>query len=269
MQAIGRAALTGSSALIPKPGQLVRYIRDTCPSACMKSCRNVASTSPFCATLSSASSLITAWRCAKISCHRITGSIPPVQIGTWQLCPRWVVPLIMGQTRILAGASLRLPFGACTKEHLQAAKHNLDAHFQFVGLTERFDLSLALMRRLCGWKWHFYVPDNVASPDFISIDPCIIEQIRALNHLDLELYRYVQQRFEVLVDQYGWRLRAENLLFRWGNVAHQRLHVLRQARKARKQGRERPAMRPLRITASRGEGKEDNWRKLSGSAPAV
>jgi hypothetical protein len=155
-----------------------------------------------------------------------------------------------GQVRMLAGADLRLPFGACTEEHLQLATRNLDTHFEFVGLTERFDLSLMLLRRLCGWKWRFYVPDNVAPPDEVSIAPEITGQARALNRFDEELYRQARERFDRLAEKYGWRLRAEHRAFIWGNAVHQRLHQWRQARKTRRLEPQRPAMRPLPAGAS-------------------
>jgi hypothetical protein len=150
-----------------------------------------------------------------------------------------------GQTRMLAGADLRLPFGACTEEHLRMAKHNVDTHFDFVGLTEQFDLSLILLRRLCGWKWHFYVPDNVAPADSLSIPEEIVEQVRVLNRFDAELYCHARQRFERLAKNYGWRLQAEHRLFVRGNRVHQLLHQWRQARKTRLLEQRRPAMRPL------------------------
>lgn len=149
------------------------------------------------------------------------------------------------QTRILAGASPGLPFGACTDEHLHLAKRNIDTHFEFVGLTEHFDLSLTLMRHLCGWKWHFYVPDNVAPPDSICVLPDVIEKIRHLNRFDCELYRHAQDRFQVLVDHHGWRLRGEHRLFALGNAAHQLVHRWRHTRRARALKPSRPAMRAL------------------------
>ena len=150
-----------------------------------------------------------------------------------------------GQTRMLAGACLRLPFGACREEHLQLAKRHVDTHFDFVGLTERFDLSLLLLRRLCGWKWRFFVPDNVAPSDHIAIAPEIVEQVRLLNRFDRELYQHAEERFERLVKRFGGRLRLERHLFGWGNAVHQRLHQWRQARKCRRLEQNRPTMRPL------------------------
>ena len=185
--------------------------------------------------------------------HQIDPSLPDWGLGA---APALARSFDNGQTRMVAGASLRLPFGACTDEHLQLAKHNIDTHFEFVGLTEQFDLSLMLMQRMCGWKWHFYVPDNVAPPDAVAVEPEIVEQVRALNRFDVELYRHAQERFERLIDQYGWRLRTEHRAFIWGNAVHQRLHQWRQARKNRGVQQQRPAMRPLPAGSAGLHGEE-------------
>jgi len=147
-----------------------------------------------------------------------------------------------GQTRSIAGADLNLPFGACTEKHLHQAKSNLDRHFKFVGLTEQFDLSLLLLKRLCGWHWHFYVPDNRAADDSICFSPAVLKEIRDLNRFDYELYRYAQERFERLVDSYGLSLKTELALFRSGNYLHQSLHIWRHRIKRRLGVERRKAM---------------------------
>jgi hypothetical protein len=55
----------------------------------------------------------------------------------------------------------------------------------------------------------------------------VIDELRRLNRFDLELYDYARERFDRLVDQYGWKLRAEHRLFRVGNDLHRRLHFAR------------------------------------------
>ncbi|MCE0483443.1 MAG: sulfotransferase family protein [Methylacidiphilales bacterium] len=131
------------------------------------------------------------------------------------------------QTRLLAGTNPDLPFQCCTKEHLEAAKANLDRHFKFVGLTEQFDLSLMLLRHVCGWPRRFYVSDNIAPADSIQFSPAVLEEIRRLNHLDQQLYDYARERFDRLVDQYGTKLQAELTLYRLGNRVHRNLHIMR------------------------------------------
>ena len=150
----------------------------------------------------------------------------------WNLTeyPEFCYSLDNGQTRALAGVDPNLPFGACSEKHLQLALKNLDTHFRFIGLTERFNLSLMLLKRVYGWKWHFYVPDNVTSCSF-PLSPAVLEAIRHLNRFDFELYRYAEHRFQHLVDSYGWGLRMEHHAYNLGNRVHQHLHLCRHGMK--------------------------------------
>jgi len=148
-----------------------------------------------------------------------------------------------GQTRALAGIGPELPFGACSEKHLKIAQENLEKHFKFVGLTERFDLSLMLLGRVCGWKWHFYVPDNMTkNGDTFQLSPQVMEAIRELNRFDFELYRYAEERFERLVNYYGWTLKAEYRAYSFGNLLHQHLHIWRHRLKERLGIEQRKAM---------------------------
>ena len=53
------------------------------------------------------------------------------------------------QSKMMAGANYDEP---CTAEILEKAKQNLAKYFSVVGLTERFEESLALMKLRFGWK---------------------------------------------------------------------------------------------------------------------
>jgi hypothetical protein len=140
-----------------------------------------------------------------------------------------------GQTRILAGADLDLPFGGCTENHLRAAQANLDRHFDLVGLTEDFPLSLALLRRLYGWKWHFYIPRNVApSPEAESRLPSeVIQEMRQLNRFDIELYHYAKQRMHEKAHHYGFSLQVNYRMFTSCNRVHQVVQRTRKGIKRR------------------------------------
>ncbi len=150
-----------------------------------------------------------------------------------------------GQTRALAGADWDLPFGACSEKHLQQAKTNLDRYFAFVGLTEHFDLSLMLLRRICGWRWRFYVPKNIT--------PCCLDyrlpreirdEIARLNRFDHQLYAYAQKRFFKQVEQYGISLRLEKAAYQACNVVHQSIHHLRQPIKRLRKRSRNPEAKP-------------------------
>src|SRR5436190_5607945 len=61
------------------------------------------------------------------------------------------------QTKMIAGADFDAP---CTEEILAKAKENLQ-NFSVIGLTERFEESLALMKLRFGWKLESYSSFNV------------------------------------------------------------------------------------------------------------
>lgn len=107
-----------------------------------------------------------------------------------------LVEMDNGQTRRLAG-EMNVPCGRVTRETLERAKSNLAA-FAAVGLSERFNESLALLARVFGWSTHPYVAQNVGAnrPRRSALDPETIEALERCNRLDLELYRYATALFE-------------------------------------------------------------------------
>lgn len=116
-----------------------------------------------------------------------------------------------GQVRLLAGFDQTIPYGACTREHLDMAKYHAEQDFALVGLTERFDESLVLMCIVLGWTWlPYYRNLNVtkARPKHREIDPDIIAAIRETNRFDIELYEWVTERFNQLAHQHRDELSA-------------------------------------------------------------
>jgi hypothetical protein len=125
------------------------------------------------------------------------------------------------QTRAIAGDTTT-PFGACDDELLERAKRNIDRHFAVVGLTERFDESLILFRRVFGWSNLHYAPANVSLKwQRRPVPGSLLERIGSLNRFDAELYEYVQQRFQQVIDRDPKfeaevrRFRRSNSLYRW------------------------------------------------------
>jgi len=159
--------------------------------------------------------------------------------------PDWNLPKPPGficsfdnwQTRVLAGLDRDLPFGECREEHFQAARENLDRHFDFVGLTEQFDVSILLLNRLYHWPWRLFVPHNV-SPAYADLPSSVLDAIRELNQYDYRLYAYAQKRLEDEVARAGLGLSIELRFFRAGNAVHRAWHRARHAFKSRlKSGR--------------------------------
>ncbi len=101
-----------------------------------------------------------------------------------------------GQTRRLSG--LDPEFGRCPDGMLEVAKANLRERFSAVGLTERFDESVVLARRLFGWKSVLYLRRQVtrSGPGDEVISPEARRAVERYNELDRELYRYAEGLLE-------------------------------------------------------------------------
>lgn len=100
-------------------------------------------------------------------------------------------------TRLLSGVWYDPPPGRCTVEHLEMAKENLRRHFKVVGLTERFDESLILLKRAFKWKRVHYATLNVTSerPSKDELPSTTLSAVESANRMDMELYSYGQELF--------------------------------------------------------------------------
>lgn len=148
----------------------------------------------------------------------------------WNLSSHASLPreLDNGQTRALANADWNLPFGQCTEDHLKTARDHLDRYFAFVGLTEQFDLSLMVLKRLCGWRWHFYARKNITVIRAEHrLPPETLESISRLNRFDRQLHAYAQKRLEATARSYGVNLRLEHGAYVACNAVHQCIHHVR------------------------------------------
>src|SRR5438874_7520968 len=113
------------------------------------------------------------------------------------------VELDNGQVRRISG--IKVPFGQCTTEMLVKAKQNIEQYFSFVGLTNYFDESLLLLKRILGWrKPPFYAKAKV-SPSESEPSKGALKLIEAHNELDFALYDYVEARFaQLLAEARPW-----------------------------------------------------------------
>jgi hypothetical protein len=108
------------------------------------------------------------------------------------------------QTRRLAGVDPEI--GGCAPEHLRAAQENLRKHFSVVGVTERLDETLILLKRKFGWtKEIASYPRNVNpnKPLANSLSPEIREAIRKRNELDYELHQYANKLMDEAIGAEG------------------------------------------------------------------
>ena len=103
------------------------------------------------------------------------------------------------QTKMIAGADYD---ALCTAETLAKAKENLQ-YFSVVGLTERFEESLALMKMRFGWKLESYSSFNVTRtrPKKRDLPQSTLDLIAERNRFDIELYECVAKIFEEAINQ--------------------------------------------------------------------
>jgi hypothetical protein len=118
------------------------------------------------------------------------------------------------QTRLLAGLQGQ-DESLSPAELLARAQANLRA-CTVVGLTERFDETMLLLRKVYGWRWPFYERQNVSKkrPLQAAIPAPILRQIEANNSLDMALYTLAQELFAAQVGQYGPAFARDLRVFR-------------------------------------------------------
>ena len=106
------------------------------------------------------------------------------------------------QCKIVAGAEYNSP---CTEEIFEQAKENLFRHFSMVGLSERFEESLALMKLRFGWKLWRYSSFNVtrARPKKADLSQTTLDLIAAKNSFDLALYECAANIFQTAINTHA------------------------------------------------------------------
>lgn len=106
------------------------------------------------------------------------------------------------QTRQLSGIQVS-PGSKCDEKWLETAKQNIVRHYAVCGITEQFDESLILMKRLFGWRHPFYIELNRIDhkPPRQQLPASTIRIIEQTNPLDVELYRFARQRFQSILAQ--------------------------------------------------------------------
>jgi hypothetical protein len=128
------------------------------------------------------------------------------------------------QTRFLADGP-HVEFGRCTSEMLESAKKNLQK-ICVLGLTERFDETVILLKRTFQWKYPLYFRQNVthngSEPKAFSQDT--IEAIKKHNAFDMQLYHYAKTLMEQRLHQESAAFKKDVILFKLLNTGFQRLH---------------------------------------------
>ena len=119
------------------------------------------------------------------------------------------------QTRVLGQVGGISP-PHLTPATLALAKRNLEQRFVVVGLTERFDESVLLMRRALSWsRMPFYEATNVGDrPALADLPEGLVAAIEERNTLDTELHTWAAARLDKAVEAAGAAFRAEVTYFR-------------------------------------------------------
>lgn len=114
-----------------------------------------------------------------------------------------------GQVRRLSGVGASVPIGQLSTEHLEAARVAIRERFLLVGLTERFDESVLLMRNALGWPRCGYVPWNLGPTGSPPPPESDIAMLRESNQLDAQLYCDIEQDLNERVAKGGASFQAE------------------------------------------------------------
>ena len=109
-----------------------------------------------------------------------------------------------------------------SQDGLEIAKANLRQHFTLIGLTEKFNESLILLKRTFGWRTKdiLYVKQLVSTirPTRDKVGSETVKLIEEHNKLDMQLYEFAKQIFKERIRQQGPSFRYELLLFQSCNV---------------------------------------------------
>jgi hypothetical protein len=127
--------------------------------------------------------------------------------------------LFNAHTRLFSGVWYDPLPGKCTAEHLEMAKDNLRRNFKVVGLTERFDESLMLLKRAFSWKDVRYTSQNVSDgrPKREELPATTLAVVESANKLDIELYAFAQKLFEEQMRGLEKQIGREVMMLRFAN----------------------------------------------------
>jgi hypothetical protein len=129
-----------------------------------------------------------------------------------------------GQTRLLSGLEDPIDFGQCSVDILENAKNNLKYHFAVVGVLEKFNETLILMKKKFGWKLPLYIRANRtrSRPKSNTLSQETLKAITKYNQLDIQLYEYAEQLFEELILGQNDDFNYELIKFSLSNMMYQK-----------------------------------------------
>lgn len=131
------------------------------------------------------------------------------------------------QTRLLSGWGMRPE--RCPESALEVARRNLSEHFPVVGLAERFEETVILLKRTFRWGFVLYAKENLATnrPRRESLDDATLRAVERSNRLDLELYRHAEKTLDETVATQRFDFEIELEAFKRVNETYGRRHNAR------------------------------------------
>lgn len=142
----------------------------------------------------------------------------------WHPSHRWISKLTLEeyvrlspnhnvQTKYLSGREIVGDYhaGDCTEEMLAMAKENLTQHFSLVGLTERFNEGLAMLKIIFGWELAKYANFNVTKvrAKKASLPAGTVDLVKERNKYDVALYEFGVPIFNETRARYGGEVQKQ------------------------------------------------------------
>ena len=103
-----------------------------------------------------------------------------------------------GQLRIISGVSHSYEnplFGKCDVELVHKAKLNIDKYFLLVGISEKYNQTLLLLKNILGWELPFYSIANISKNKLNNSNQKYLTEIKNINRLDIEFYEEINRDF--------------------------------------------------------------------------
>ncbi len=153
------------------------------------------------------------------------------QQDAYGVCSRRLSAAAFGSDLAVANDQVRRvsglePSDTSPSSALAQAQRNVRKHFALVGVTERFDELVMLLKRRLDWQKVCYLPRQVNSRrDTHRLLPGEREAIARANALDIELYEYARDLFERKVAEEGAGFRPEVDAFRAANDRYIESHA--------------------------------------------
>jgi len=116
-----------------------------------------------------------------------------------------------GQARLLSGIEEiqfapygedKVKYGSNSRELFELAKRNIDNSFDFVGILEKYDDCLFLLKEYYGIEiQNEKLNEGSYKDELATISPRQIEVIKEYNKIDIDLYEYCVQKFDFQIEQ--------------------------------------------------------------------